>query len=269
MREPDAEYPSREDRDLLRDSVREAGLRALEYFGKSPKHWTKEDKTPISEADLAVNDLLQGRLSGQRTGYGWLSEETTDNDQRLDLAKVWVVDPIDGTRSFIKGTPHWTVSVALVDQGRPVLAAVFNPVKDEFFEAIRGGGAWLNGVQVAVSDRADVAGCEMVANTGAFNGDRWGTPWPEMKVTSRNSMAYRLCLVASGNYDATLAISRKHDWDLAAAHLVVEEAGGHVTLHDGGPIVYNQPNPRHGTVLAAGPVLHKALLEQTRTYRGQ
>ncbi len=267
MREPEVLARFRQDRDLLRASVREAGLRALDYFGKSPKHWIKDDKTPISEADLAVNDLLQDRLTGQGCPYGWLSEETADNEQRLGLEKVWVVDPIDGTRSFIKGTPHWTVSVALVDRGRPVLAAVFNPVKDEFFEAVRGDGARLNGDVVTVSDRAHVEGCEMVANSGAFNGERWGMPWPEMKVTSRNSMAYRLCLVASGTYDATLAISRKHDWDLAAAHLVVEEAGGHVTLHDGGPIVYNQPNPRHSTVLAAGPALHKALLKQTQTYR--
>lgn len=267
MPAPDLSIATDNDARLLRRSVREAGRIALDAGRRGARHWSKDDSTPVTEADLAVNAYLHDSLAKARPDYGWLSEESADNPERLESAAVWIVDPIDGTRSFIKGTGHWVVSVALVAAGRPLLAAVYNPASEEFFFAERGRGATLNGEPVSVSDRQTVRGCRMVANHAAFKAERWDSPWPRMEVSPRNSMAYRLCLVAKGEHDATFAISSKSDWDLAAADLVVHEAGGSVTSHDGRVLQYNTADPRHQTVLAAGPDLHAALLKKTRTYR--
>ncbi len=254
-----------EDHALLRAAVREAGALAGEYFGRPVEHWRKQNDTPVSEADLAVNRLLKARLGEARPGYGWLSEETEDSPERLSRDRVWVADPIDGTRAFLKGRPHWTISVALVEHGCPVSAVVFNPVREEFFEATAGGGATLNGRAIAVSKRAEIEHCRMIAHARVFRRADWPSPWPPMRVDFRNSMAYRLSLVAAGAFDATFTISPKSDWDIAAADLLVREAGGRVTSRNGETLVYNRPGVRHDSVLAAGPALHRNLLALSAT----
>lgn len=264
MPAPDLFRGAADDRALLKGAVAEAGRLAVDFFRGTVRHWDKTDRTPVSEADLAVDGFLKARLLEGRPDYGWLSEETVDDTLRLGRDRVWIVDPIDGTRSFLDGKSEWTISVALVERGLPVLAAVANPLEDELYEATRGGGAWLNGRPITVSNRSEIAGCRMLANQGAFAAARWAEAWPDMARTACVSMAYRLCLVAEGRHDATFAISHKHDWDLAAAHLVLHEAGGLLTTHDGREIVYNRPVTRHETTLAAGPALHKALLARTR-----
>ena len=266
MQEAEAATFAGADGALMVGAVRDAGRLALSFFGKGPRQWTKDDGSPVSEADLAVNDLLRKRLRGERPGYGWLSEETEDDDSRLGRSRVWVVDPIDGTRSFLKGVPHWTVSVALIEDGIPVIGCVFNPAENELFTASRGAGARLNGREIRVSRRNSIGGCRMMGHAFVFDRKRWRDPWPEMETGVRNSMAYRLCLVASGDWDATFTILYKADWDLAAADLIVNEAGGRVSMHDGGMLVYNRPAPRHPTVLAAGPELHGSLVARTRSF---
>ncbi len=266
MREAEAATLTGADETLMIGAVRDAGRLALSFFGNAPRQWTKEDHSPVSEADLAVNDLLRERLQGERPEYGWLSEETADDDSRRECRRVWVVDPIDGTRSFLKGVPHWTVSVALIEDGAPVIGCVFNPAQDELFTAHRGTGAKLNGNEIRVSGCKSIGGCRMMGHAFVFDRKRWRDPWPDMETEVRNSMAYRLCLVASGAWDATFTISSKADWDVAAADLIVSEAGGRVSTHDGGALVYNRPVPRHPTVLAAGPDLHSSLMARTRSF---
>lgn len=259
--------PGPDDDTLLRDAVRAAGALARDLAADATDHWHKPDGTPISQADLKVNDLLKERLTGARPDYGWLSEETQDDARRLEKRRVWVIDPIDGTSAFVKGDPHWTVSAALVEDGRPIVGVVFNPMTEEFFEARAGQGARLNGKVIRVSERAVLKGARMIMHRSALKSDRWAEPWPRLKAEMRNSMAYRLSLVASGDFDATVVLSGKSEWDLAAADLLVHEAGGTVTTHDGARFTYNQATIRLPNVLAAGPGLYDTLLQRTRARR--
>jgi len=260
------------DRALLIETVREAGVLAMRYFGTDVRAWSKgSDNSPVTEADIAVNDLLQARLSGARPGYGWLSEETEDDPARLLCPLTWVVDPIDGTRAFAQGKPHFVISVALVAEGRPVLAALFNPATEEFFEAVSGGGARLNDAPIRVSDCTRIEGCRIAAFAPMFKHPGWAragiAPWPEMEILERNSVAYRIALVACGAADAALALNGKSDWDLAAADLIVHEARGRMTSHDGKLFIYNRENTRHRSLLAAGPALYTALYDKLGAIR--
>lgn len=249
--------------DQLLSAVREAGTLAMSYFGQSPRSELKADGTSVSEADLAANALLKERLHETNRAYGWLSEESEDNLSRLDKSRVWVVDPIDGTRAFLKGKPEWTVCAALVEDGHTLLAAVYNPATGEFFHAVRGGGAFLNDTRIAVSEPVDLEGCCLAASSTQLRSKRWASPWPELETVWVNSIAYRLALVAAGKCDGTVSLSGKSDWDIAAAHLLVDEAGGIVTTHDASPLVYNLENPRHRSIVSAGPALHTALIART------
>jgi myo-inositol-1(or 4)-monophosphatase len=240
-------------------AVREAGRLALSYYQHDVKQWQKSGDTVVTEADIAVNDLLQQRLAEARPDYGWLSEETEDDAARLTRRRVWVVDPIDGTKAFAAGTPDFCICVALVEAGKPVSAVLFSPASDEFFEATSGGGARCNGQPIAVSTRSEIEGCRMAAYAPMFKHPAWREPWPAMEVLQRDSVAYRLALVACGQADAALGLNSKNDWDLAAADLIVREAGGIVSAHDGSALIYNRESARHRSFLAAGPRLYDAL----------
>ncbi len=255
---------------LMKDAVREAGALAMRFFLTDHKQWSKaHDDTPVTEADIAVNELLHRRLGTARPSYGWLSEETEDDSSRLTQTHVWVVDPIDGTRAFAKGKPHFVISVALVEEGRPVLGVLFNPAMNEFFEASEGGGAFLNGSPIHVSHTAAIEGCKMAAFAPMFKHPAWPEPWPEMEIIERNSVAYRIALVACGAVDAALALNGKSDWDLAAADIIVREAGGRITTHDGSALLYNRHSTRHPSLLAAGPALYEAIFAKVGTIRLQ
>jgi myo-inositol-1(or 4)-monophosphatase len=173
-----------------------------------------------------------------------------------------VVDPIDGTKAFLAGTPHFCHAAALVEDGRPILAALYNPAADEFYEAVAGQGARLNGRPIRVSDRRELEGCRIAAFEPMFRHPAWREAWPPMNVIDRNSVAYRLALVASGEVDAALGLNSKNDWDLAAADLIVREAGGLVTSHDGQPLTYNTESATHRSFIAAGPRMHDVLFER-------
>jgi myo-inositol-1(or 4)-monophosphatase len=254
-------------RDLERDfwlaeaATREAGMLAHAYYFARARAWTKADSSPVSDADHAVDRLLHDRLIGRRPGYGWISEERPDNAARLDRERVWIVDPIDGTRAFLKRRPHWVVSVALAVSGRPEFGFLYNPVCAELFAARRGSGATMNGHPIAVSDRDSLAGCRMLATPSRLAPERWARPWPDMEVTRVNSFAYRVALVASARADAAIAFSRIHQWDLAAADVIVSEAGGVMTTPEGKEIGYNTANLRYPGAVVAGPALHASLVD--------
>jgi len=257
--DPDTLTPVADDHALLRDAVREGGALALERFKAGVTARDKADGTPVTDADVEVDTLLKDRLRSAQPDYGWLSEETEDDTSRLDTTRQWMVDPIDGTRAFIKGRPHFAVVAALIEQGRPVSGIIYNPATEQMFEAQAGQGALLNGIQISVSSRADVEGCRMLGSADMFRHPAWPHKWPQMDVQQRNSIAYRGALVASGEFDAMLVMNWKNDWDLAAADLIVHEAGGRMTTHAGEGLTYNARDPRHRTVVAAGPALYKAL----------
>lgn len=249
---------------LLESAVREAGVIARGFYGGDYKRWSKDQGSPVTEADLAVDRFLNERLLAARPSYGWLSEETDDDPARLSTETLFVVDPIDGTVAFLKAKPHFTICAAVVHDGRPVAGAVYNPISEECFTARLGAGAFCNGEAIHVSARQDVEGCRMLADKAMFSHPAWNTPpnipWPPMDIETRNSIAYRMVLVANGAFDAMLALSAKRDWDLAAADIVLTEAGGIVTAHDGMALRYNRPEAVQISVVGAGPALHAKLM---------
>ena len=249
---------------LIEEAVRDAGTIARKFYRGSYRKWDKGQGQPVTECDLAIDEFLSQRLRGARRDYGWLSEETEDDPQRLKADIVFVVDPIDGTVAFLKNRPHFTICAATVRNGRPVTGAVYNPITGECFTARSGGGARLNGKPIRVSACSALEGCRMLGPKTTFEHPTASIasspPWPPMHVETRNSVAYRLALVACGGFDATVALSAKHDWDLAAGDLIVHEAGGRVSTHTGALLRYNGVLPVQSSVIAAGPALHAQLI---------
>jgi len=252
------------DRDLLVHAVRDAGAIAKTAFGTKPKTWEKSKGNPVTETDLAVNVRLHELLLGARPGYGWLSEESADDPERLTKTRVFVIDPIDGTLAFIRDKPEFTVCAAVSDSGRPVAAAIFNPISEEMFAAALGAGATLNGKPIAVSTTGELEGSRMLVAKDVIGHPAWPQAWPAMTVANRASIAYRMALVACGQFDSMMSLSSKHEWDIAAGDLIVREAGGRVTSHSGGDLIYNQPVPHLRSVICAGPAMHGAILNRTR-----
>ena len=241
--------------------MREAGAIAMKFRGASLKSWTKGGNSPVSEADIAVNHLLREKLPA--AGDGWLSEESENDPTRLQAHRVWVVDPIDGTRAYIAGRDDWSISVALVEDGRPVLAALFAPATDELFLAGAGIHSTRNGAPIAVTDDGSISGARVAGPKRML--ERIADRHPELVVMPRiHSLALRLARVATGEIDAAFTGGNSHDWDLAAADLLVHQAGGVISALDGGPLVYNRPEPVHDMLVAAGPKRHATLVTTVR-----
>jgi myo-inositol-1(or 4)-monophosphatase len=253
-------------KDELAGIVREAGTLAVSMSGAQLKHWTKHGDSPVTEADMAVDRLLHERLMRLAPDCGWLSEETEDDRARLGSRRLWVVDPIDGTRAYLAGRTEWSVSVALVDNGRPVLGAVFAPAEDGLYLAAAGEGATRDGAPVAAKagdsfEAARVAGPKpMIAELAASLPGIVAVP----KV---HSLALRLARVASGQLDVAFASKSSHDWDLAAADLIVHEAGGAFGMLDGQIPRYNSAEVRHGALIASERARYQRLVAITRDWR--
>lgn len=242
----------------LSAAVAEAGKLALTMFRTDLRSWNKENASPVTEADLAVDAFLRERLHGIDADAGWLSEESVDAPARLEQRRIWIVDPIDGTRSFMNGRDDWAVCAALVEDGRPTLAAIAVPATGEQFEARANQGVTRNGISISAStvDRmADAAIARPQILNAALEkaGNRSDTP-------RIHSIAVRFARVASGEIDAALASKNANDWDLAAADLLVHEAGGKLTDVRGRRPVYNLAVPKHGALIASGAGLHPLLL---------
>ncbi len=254
------------DRRLLRRAVTAAGALALEHFRAGPGHWYKEPGQVVTEADLAIDRLLHEILIGARPEDAWLSEERADDGSRQRRRRVWVVDPIDGTRAFADGEPEFAVSVALVVEGAPVLGAVLNPASGEHFEAEREGGARLNGAPLRISEQRELAGARLLSSRTEMKRRDWPKLIPEGQFTTVGSLAYKLALVAAGRFDGLISLRVSHDWDLAAAVLLIAEAGGRISEAKGGPLVLNRPDIRHEGLAAAGTTaLHRALVARLRS----
>ena len=249
----------------LAETVRAAGDVALKTFRQPLRQWIKGESSPVSEADIAVNDFLRERLLGLAGGYGWLSEETEDDPARLEAENVWIVDPIDGTRAYLAGQDDWTISVALAARGRPTLGVVFAPVSQELFLAVAGRGATRNGVSIAASAGRDMTGAKVVGPKRHIN---WlaSLNADAMPVPRIGSIALRLARVAQGVLDVAFAGGNSHDWDLAAADLLLHEAGGALTTIAGEALTYNGSELVHGALLAAGQERHAVLVSLVRNH---
>lgn len=239
---------------LLAEVAREASEIALRFFRADPTVWTKSGGSPVSEADLAVDAHLKARLTAARPDYGWLSEETTDGPERRDRARVFVVDPIDGTRAFLRGEAAWAVSIAVVEGERPVSAALLQPVTGTLWTAVAGHGAQRDGTVLRVVDRSAMTGARLAAPHKYLENKALRSIAFASRVTVP-SLALRIAHVADGEIDVAYGTGNAHDWDLAAADLLVQEAGGRFTSQDGEAIRYNMAVPRHPPLVAAVPGL--------------
>ena len=263
MADADAEALTREAA-LLEDAVRQAGELALSLFRTELKNWIKGASSPVSEADIAVNDLLERKLRSATPDYGWLSEESADDEARLGKPLAWIVDPIDGTRGYLAGREDWCVSAALVADASPVLAAVFAPASKEFFFAIRGQGATRNGVPIRATGGTDMDFSRMAGPKPLV--ERLSPSGEGITLHPRiGSLALRLCRVAQGNLDAAFAGGQSRDWDLAAANLIVHEANGRMTALSGDKILYNRREVAHGVLVAAGRDRHATIVSHFRS----
>lgn len=243
----------------MRSAAREAGRIALRHFRRGHQHWEKSPGQIVTEADLAIDAYLRHQLLALRPGAGWLSEETVDDGTRLTRAEVWVVDPIDGTRAFAAGDPEFTVCMGLLVGGRPALGVVFNPATDELFDALAGGGARLNDAPIAVSPRERVAGARIGVSRTERRRAELLAALPDAQPLTIGSLAYKLALTAAGRLDGYVSLRRAHDWDLAAAELILTEAGGMVSDALGSPVSYQQPEPWRRGLVAAPADLHPQL----------
>lgn len=251
-----------EDLWLMRQVAREAGKLALQYQHKRQLDvWDKTKGHPVSEADLAVNDLLEETLRKARPHYGWLSEESAQDAETRSGVRVWVVDPIDGTRAFIKGAPYWCIGLSVIEQGFVRAGVIYAPQLDQLYEARLGGGAFLNNQPIHASDKREIENARLITNESVITHPSWPRPWPPVEVMKPkpNATLLRMCLVANGEWDAVLAFVRKSDWDLAPGAIIVSEAGGVAQTHLGEPYVFNRSEPAQRSLLAAGKPLHSLL----------
>ena len=254
------------DLDLLREAGIEAGRIAMRYFRKTQEVWMKGGVSPVSEADYAVDTFLRETLTAARPDYGWLSEETADSAGRLGARRTFVVDPIDGTRGFLAGGDRWCVSLAVVEAGKPVAALLECPALEQTYQASPGEGAFRNGVRLKIGAPRDEPAI--------------GGPKPLLDALPRElmqrarrvahvpSLAYRLAMVADGALDATFVKANSHDWDLAAADLILREAGGQLLDAHGAPPLYAGADVRHGVLVAGSGELLASLASVAATHAG-
>ena len=248
------------DRARLESIVRQAGALALASWpghGHALETWDKSPGNPVSAADLAVDAFLKAELGALLPAAGWLSEETVDRPERLACGLCWLVDPIDGTRDFVRGRPGWAVSVGLVSEGRPLFGMLAAPARqidgeDEFWSAEAGHGAWRNGQRLVASTRTELAGArvptDMVPSTDS----------DLVMVDKPNSIALRVAMVAADEADLLATLRWGFEWDVAAAALIAREAGAAVSDAFGQPLAYNKRDPRAFGVLVTAPAIHAA-----------
>ena len=240
---------------LLLETVRQAGEIALRFHNKQPRNWSKPDGTHVTEADIAVDDFLRDTITAARPDDGWLSEETPDTPARLDKRRLWIADPIDGTRLFLAGEHGWGVGVALIADGKPLVSAIYCPSQKKFFHAVEGGGAFLNSQPLRCVEQSNkVIAPKTQTAALAANGLEWvsGSSIP---------LLLRFTAIVEGTLGGATTLGDKNDWDIAAGHLILQEAGGVTTNAHGGGISYNGTIPKQPGVVAATPAQHASLLK--------
>jgi myo-inositol-1(or 4)-monophosphatase len=239
-------------------AARDAGAAIMSVFKGKYDVREKSKNNPVTSADLEANRIIRKRIGECFPGDGWLSEEDQDNGQRLALSRVWVVDPIDGTKEFIEGVPQFAISIAFVVEGRPKVAVVFNPADQRFYKAAAGQGAYLNDVPIHVSARTDIAGALLLVSRSEPQ-KKFQVFVDSCEIKPVGSIAYRLARVAGGDGDGTITFRTIHEWDICAGVLMVQEAGGAVVDGAGAPMMFNRELPKHRGVVAANAALTAGL----------
>ncbi len=253
------------DLELLTAAAKAAGAIASRHFRRDPRVWHKSgDAGPVTEADLEIDAMLREELLGARPTYGWLSEETADTAERLRRRRVFVIDPIDGTRAFIEKSPTFSHSLAVVEHGVPVAAVVYLPEEDLLFTAAAGAGAHCNGAPMRPSQRDDLDGARILAAKSNFDPGHWTGGGLPCERHFRSSLAYRLCLVANGAFDGMITLRDCWEWDIAAGTLIAQEAGASATDRHGAALRFNNPHPTQPGLLAGPDPLRRQLLSQLR-----
>ena len=254
------------DLSLLEAAAREAGALARSLMLKPLEIQSKGELGPVTNVDFAVDALLEEKLRIARPDYGWLSEESPDIPaDRVHKARTFIIDPIDGTAALISKSPQWTISIGLAEGERAFAGVVYNPMTDELFAGAIGERATLNNRPMHTSHFGALEGMRMIGQRNRFADKRWSQAWPKMEVIERQSIAYRMALVSSGQGDGTILFGFKNEWDIAAGAALIEAAGGAVSDMWGEPLKLNQRDPRAPGVVAAGANLHPLLIERTST----
>lgn len=251
-----------DDLSLAVHAAREAGYVVMQYFRTDLDVVLKSPDQPVTKADLASDAMLKEKLLDARPGYGWLSEETADTADRLSREYVWMVDPIDGTRSFILGRAEFSISIGLAHNGEPVLGAVYNPATGEMYTAIKGRGAFAGDRPMQVGGGRDRG--VMVASRSEIERGHFEPFAAVFDIQGLGSTAYKLCKVAAGEVDVFLSRGTKGEWDVCGGDVIVTEAGGQISDLDGLRLQYNRPDPHIKGVVAARAEVHVDLLNQMK-----
>jgi len=249
-------------------AAREAGEIAAARFCSDVRCEHKADGSPVTEVDLAVDEVLRARLMAVLPQAGWLSEESTRDDGWLEHELVWVVDPLDGTGGYLRRNPHWCIAIGLVRRGHALLGVIHAPALKRTWWAVQGQGAFVNEVSARVSSRRQLAGARIIGPKRLLDARCWERPWPPLQAQLYPSLALRLAYVASGDADGMIAPGAKNYWDVAAGDIIVREAGGRVGDMTGAPLHYDKARARVDGVLAAPEPLFAEMVALARGWRG-
>jgi myo-inositol-1(or 4)-monophosphatase len=256
-----------EPQDLRRevDTARKAALAAGEvlkrYYDSEYEVGSKGHDNPVTAADLEADRAIKQALTSAFPDYGWLSEETADNEDRLSKRRVWIVDPLDGTKEFIKKIPEFAVAIALIDNCEPIVGVTYNPMKREMFWSARGLGCHLGKSRAHVTRTRALHRASVLASRSETERGEWEAFHGIMKVAPTGSVAYKLAMVAGGRADATFTRSPKNEWDIASGAALIIEAGGRITDIEGRPLRFNQRNPKIAGLVADNGILHDELMK--------
>jgi myo-inositol-1(or 4)-monophosphatase len=254
---------------LLKDTIeitKAAGAAIMQYYKSSYTVKDKSPDNPVTDADYAADTLLHQRLTLRLPEAGWLSEETVDQPDRLQKEKVWIVDPLDGTKEFIMGNPEFAVSVALVENGQPILGVIYNPASAELFYGVRGSGIFLNGSRVQVTKRNQLEGAQVDASRSECKRGEF-EPFEDMlQIRIMGGTAYKLARVAGGLCDASWSRGPKNEWDICAGVLLITEAGGRCVDLNNAPFIFNRPKTLVNGFIADNGRLHNRIITTITPY---
>lgn len=256
--------------ELLADTIEiagAAGAAILKFYRSSFEVTDKRPDNPVTDADFAADRLLKEHLLSRLPEAGWLSEETVDSQERLDKNLVWVVDPLDGTKEFVMGIPEFSVSVALVENGQPILGVIHNPPTGEIFSTQLGAGVFLNGRPVTVSSRVELAGARIDASRSERKRGEFEPFESLVQLTTMGSIAYKLARVAAGLTDATWSRGPKNEWDICAGALMVREVGGRCVDLDDKEFSFNRPGTLVNGIIADNGHLHQQVIAALAPHR--
>jgi len=248
------------------DAARAAGAIVRRWYEGNYTVRDKAHDSPVTEADLEANQCIHAAIHAAFPDDGWLSEETRDSAERLDKTRVWIIDPLDGTKEFINHIPEFCVCIGLVEHGVPVLGVEYNPVREELFAGARGSSVSLNGTPVRTSMQHELAAARMLASRSETDRGEWDEFKAELTIELTGSVAYKLALIAAGRGDATFSLTPKNEWDICAGAALIAEAGGQITDRYGKPLRFNQRDTRLPGLIASNDVLYEPIIDLLRRH---